>query len=429
MGLFVALFPTRWQTDRPPSIEDFMASYPDDYACAEHLAKKRWPDGFVCPHCKSDRGWRLERRPWVWECAGKGPTPGCRRQTSVIAGTVMQGTHLPLRTWFIAAYLMATHSNGISSLQLQAKLGVGSYKTAWSLLHKLRGAMINPDREPLGPEMEVEADETSIPYRTADEPVIGGQGRSSVGKLFIIGAVERATGRKAGRIRLTHLVKNDRAHIHRFVLASTAPGTILHTDKHQAYAGVPERHWQPRNLSEKNALPAHITFERIHRVFSLLKRWGAGTFHGFREKHLDLYLNEFVFRWNRRRHFSTTMDTMLGLAVRKPPTPYSAIVGDTREWRQAHRDAILAMVSPKRLDQLKAAARASRIDILDLLAQGYGKPEKGEYERKAPKRPVLSPRRPGEARPKGRYRHPPRPTLAELEAGYLRPPATRAIPA
>ena len=75
-----------------------MASYPDDYACAEHLAKVRWPGGFVCPHCKSERGWRLESRPWVWECAGKGEKPGCRKQKSVIAGTVMQSTHLPLRT-------------------------------------------------------------------------------------------------------------------------------------------------------------------------------------------------------------------------------------------------------------------------------------------------------------------------------------------
>ena len=97
-----SLFPTRWQYDRPPSIKQFMAAFPDDYACAEHLAKKRWPNGFVCPHCGSTKRWRLEVRPWVFQCSGQGDAlpdgTRCRRQTSVIAGTVMHGTHLPLRT-------------------------------------------------------------------------------------------------------------------------------------------------------------------------------------------------------------------------------------------------------------------------------------------------------------------------------------------
>jgi hypothetical protein len=112
----------------------------------------------------------------------------------------MHGTHLPLRTWFIAAYLVATHSNSISALQLQAKLGLGSYKTAWLLLHKLRRAMVNPGRTPLRGDVEV--DESSIPYRLHDGPPEGGQGKSLVGKIFIIGAVEKREGRTSGRIRL-----------------------------------------------------------------------------------------------------------------------------------------------------------------------------------------------------------------------------------
>ncbi|WP_181167827.1 IS1595 family transposase [Mesorhizobium sp. B2-4-19] len=155
-----ALFPTRWQYDKPPPIEEFVRTFPDDYACGGHLAEKRWPDGFVCPHCGSRKGWRLEARPWLWECAGKGDNPKCRKQTSVIAGTFMQGTHLPLNKWFMAAYLMTTHSNSISALQLQPKIGV-TYKTAWLLLHKLRRVMVNPERTPLAG--NVEADETLIP--------------------------------------------------------------------------------------------------------------------------------------------------------------------------------------------------------------------------------------------------------------------------
>jgi hypothetical protein len=133
-----SLFPTRWAEDRPPSLEKFTSDFADDYACAEYLAQKRWTDGFVCPRCRGNRAWRLETRPWVWECQGvfvdekdeRHPT-GCRHQTSLIAGTVMHGTHLPLRKWFLGAYLVATHSNGMSALQLQAKLGIASYKAAW----------------------------------------------------------------------------------------------------------------------------------------------------------------------------------------------------------------------------------------------------------------------------------------------------------
>ena len=251
-----------------------MADFPDDYACAEHLAERRWPDGFVCPHCGSRKGWRLEAKPWVWECAGKGEAPGCRRQTSVISGTVMHGTHLPLRTWFIAAYLVATHSNGISALQLQPKIGVGSYKTAWLLLHKLRRAMVAPDRTPL--EGDVEIDETSIPFRRADESPTGGQGKSTVGKMFIIGAVEKRGGRSAGRIRLQRIPEDTGRYIRPFVEENTAPGSAIYTDANSSYLGVPGRTHIPRNLSARNELPAHITFERIHRVFSNLKRWGAG---------------------------------------------------------------------------------------------------------------------------------------------------------
>lgn len=334
-----ALFPTRWKHDKPPSLERFMADFPDDYACAEHLAERRWPDGFVCPHCGSKKGWRLEAKPWVWECAGKGDAPRCRKQTSVISGTVMHGTHLPLRTWFIAAYLVATHSNGISALQLQPKIGVGSYKTAWLLLHKLRRAMVAPDRAPL--EGDVEIDETSIPFRRAEESPTGGQGKSTVGKIFIIGAVEKRGGRSAGRIRLQRIPEDTGRHIRPFVETNTAPGCAIYTDANSSYLGIPSRTHIPRNLSARNELPAHITFERIHRVFSNLKRWGLGTYHGLRDKHADAYLNEFVFRWNRRRLFRYAIDRMLGIgqSCRRFPTATSSATprsgrrsAPTRSW-------------------------------------------------------------------------------------------------
>jgi len=189
-----SLFPTRWANDKQPSLEKFTSDFADDYACADYLAKKHLKDGFRCSRCGGNRAWRLETRPWVWECQGvvvdddgTRAATGCRHQTSLIAGTVMHDTHLPLRIWFLAAYLLATHSNGMSALQLQPKLGLGSYKTAWLLLHKLRRAMVDPDRRPLRGIIEI--DETNVPFRRKDEPEGGGQGRSlsPIGKIFMIG--------------------------------------------------------------------------------------------------------------------------------------------------------------------------------------------------------------------------------------------------
>src|SRR5678815_5797189 len=121
-----------------------------------YLADARWPDGFRCPDCDHDKGWELSTKAFTRECAS------CRRQTSVTAGTVMHASKLPLTVWFWAAYLMATHSNGIAALQLQGQLGLGSYKSAWLLAAKLRRAMVAPGRALLAG--LVEGDETTIPF-------------------------------------------------------------------------------------------------------------------------------------------------------------------------------------------------------------------------------------------------------------------------
>ncbi|MBN8984493.1 MAG: IS1595 family transposase, partial [Rhizobiales bacterium] len=214
---------------------------------------------------------------------------------------------------------------------------------------------------------DVEVDESSIPYYLHDGPSEGGQGKSLVGKIFIIGAVEMHEGRTSGRIRLAKLIEDKRRYIQPFVLANTAPGCAIYTDANRSYVGIPDRKHFPTNLSAKDARPAHESFERIHRVFSNLKRWGLGTFHGFREKHLDAYLHEFEFRWNRRRRFRSTLDTLLGIGQSLPRTTYRDIVGDTSEWRQAHKEQILAMVSLERREAAKHLARVKKIDILDAL--------------------------------------------------------------
>jgi hypothetical protein len=166
----------------PKSLLEFQGRFATEGACAEYLFERRWPEGFVCPGCGGGRAWLLKTKAFTYECAD------CRRQTSVTAGTIMHASKLPLTMWFWAAFLMATHSNGISAVQLQSQLGLGSYRTAWMLCAKLRRAMVNPEREPLCG--VVEADETIIPFRTKDDPVVVPAGRSGVGKMLVAGAVE-----------------------------------------------------------------------------------------------------------------------------------------------------------------------------------------------------------------------------------------------
>ena len=331
--------------------------------------------------------------------------------------TMMHGTRLPLRTWFLGAYLVATHSNGISALQLQPKLGLGSYKTTWLLLHKLRRAMVNPDHSPLAGDIEI--DETSVPFRKNSDPVDGGQGNSLIGKFKVIGAVELVDRFTPGRIRLEHIGQSDAASIWPFVLANTEPGCLMITDGNPAYVGIPDRTHRPNNLSKKNALPAHISMKWIHRVFSNFKRWGLGTFHGFRDKHINAYANEFVFRWNRRRHFAAAMNTLLGIGQSIGSVQYRGIVGDTSIWRDEHRDQIFDMVRPDRLKRAKVIVAATGEDIFDVIAE-LRKSDRRHYGRRKPTRTALPPRRPDETRNTRRYQHPPRIAPSELKLGYLR---------
>ena len=175
--------------DFPTSLVDFQRRFPDEAACAAWLFEARWPTGFRCPACDNDKAWPHGGKAFTYECAA------CGRQTSVTAGTIMHSSKLPLTVWFWAAYLMATHSNGISALQLQRLLALGSYKSAWLLCAKLRRAMVAPARALLAGIAEI--DETEIPLRAKDDPIRGGGGRSSQSKMLVAGAVEVADGAPA----------------------------------------------------------------------------------------------------------------------------------------------------------------------------------------------------------------------------------------
>lgn len=299
---------SRWKHDRPLSRAQFEARFPDDAACAGHLARRRWPNGFVCPGCGGAKGWALKTKAFTWECAA------CRRQTSVTAGTIMHASHLPLKVWFTAIHILTSHSNGVSALQLQAQLGLGSYKSGWLLLQKLRRAMVDPGRGLL--EGVVEIDETEIPLRRKDDPPAGGRGRSPQGKMFVAAAVELSPDGHPRRIRLAPIADFSAATLRPFVAAVAAPGARVVTDGWSGYAGLADHAHEPKVVG---TMAAHVVLRWTHRVFSNLKRWGLGTFHGLRRQHLKRHLDEFVFRWNRRRHTAAAFDTLLGLGARLAP--------------------------------------------------------------------------------------------------------------
>src|SRR5689334_23515346 len=297
---------------RPGSLPEFEAQFPDDEACARWLFGKRWPDGFRCPGCGHDKGWELGRGTLLVGCAR------CHRQTSVTPGTVPHRSHLPLKLWFLAAWLVATHKNGMSARQLWLQLGLGSYKTAWLLLRKLRRAMVDPEREPLAG--LVEADETSVPFRAKGEPV--GPGRSHDGKLLLAGAVE-IVGKGPGRVRLAVIDDYSAVALGAFVAAVIAIGSTVVSDGWPGYKKLKDVKHDPRVVGDA---PAHTVLPWIHRVFANAKRWALGVYHGLREKHLQAYLDEFVFRFDRRRTPQAAFARLLGLAVTIGPHPYDALI-------------------------------------------------------------------------------------------------------
>ena len=246
----------------------------------------------------------LRTRSWLG-ASSQGATfecTSCHRQTSVTAGTILHGSKLDLTVWFWAAYLMATHSNGISALQLQKQLALGSYRTAWMLAAKLRRAMVDPDRNPLSGLVEI--DETSLPFRTKNDPAGGGPGRSHDGKLLVVGGIEVGDGNKPGRLRLAALTDYGAGSLNAFIARNIAPASTAKTDGWAGYAGVPVNQHDPHVIG---AMAAHLVLPWIHQMFSNLKGWARGVYHGLRRKYLQTYLDEFVFRFNRRRTRHATL--------------------------------------------------------------------------------------------------------------------------
>ena len=276
----------------PKTISEFEERFATEASCRQYLFDLRWPHGFRCPQCNHDAAWPANRGRYVCR--------KCRHQTSVTAGTIFQDTRKPLRQWFRAMWHVTNQKHGVSALGLQRALGLGSYSTAWTWLHKLRRAMVRPDRDRL--QGLVEVDETFIGGVKPGKP-----GRGAAGKTLVLVAVERTPAGHIGRIRLRPISDAAMATLHEAIEACVQPGATVQTDRWGGYNAldmIGYQHDAVRSTEEMgdNLLPGP------HRVAALLKRWLLGTHHGaVRGSHLAYYLDEYTFRFNRRTSRSRGM--------------------------------------------------------------------------------------------------------------------------
>jgi transposase-like protein/ribosomal protein L37AE/L43A len=296
----------------PALVVEFQGRFPDDVACRAYLFESRWPEGYRCPRCGGGEV-GVEHRRHLWQCKR------CGHQTSVTAGTVMHKTRTPLTLWFWAAYLVATHTPGISAVQLQRQLGISRYETAWLTLHKLRRAMVAPEREPLSGEVEV------------DETLVGGrrEGRHVArrhGEKALVGVSVEVRGPGSGRLRLGVLPDASQDSLTAWVRALVAPGAIVHTDGWPGYAKLTGAGYDHRpRLQRRDHPDAQKLLPRAHRAAANLKTWLQSTHRGVSPEHLQVYLDEFVFRHNRRRTPMAAFQTLLGLGALHAPTTYRQI--------------------------------------------------------------------------------------------------------
>ena len=251
---------------------------------------------------------------------------GTGHQASVIAGTIFQGTRTPLSVWFRAIWWVVSQKNGASALGLQRVLGLGSYRTAWTWLHKLRRAMVRPGRDRVSEEVEV------------DETLVGGLeaggGRRHLGKKALVVIAAEVRGRAIGRIRMQRVADASADSLLTFVQHAVQPGSVVITDGLQSYRRLPKRGYRhDRRVLLGRGESAEAVLPRVHRVASLLKRWLLGTHQGgVSREHLDYYLDEFTFRFNRRtsRHRGKLFHRLLEQAVAVGPVPYAAMVKGIR---------------------------------------------------------------------------------------------------
>lgn len=325
-------------SDYPSNYAVMRAWFPDDVACLDYLEWLRWPDGFICPQCKAPGRWRMaDGRFWC---------EGCRRRVSVTTGTIFHGTRTPLTVWFEAVWHATSGKNGVSAKTLHRLLGFGSYQTAWTMLHRFRAAMVRPGRDHLVGTVEV------------DETFIGGvrpgkRGRGAAGKVLVAVAVEILKPKGFGRCRLRVIPNAQGASLRAFLLEAIEPGSVLVTDGLQSYmTAVADDYVHEPVILARSGEPAHVALAGVHRVAGLLKRWLLGTHQGAVEvDHLQGYLDEFAFRFNRRRSEfrGLLFRRLLEQAVQVGPVTYRSLVVNPTPKREKPKPPAEHRVGPASL--------------------------------------------------------------------------------
>jgi transposase-like protein len=323
----------------PGSLPEFQKLFPDDYACVAYLERIHFEHGFRC-HCGwSGEPYRITGKPWVLRCRK------CQGNTSLMANTIMERTHTPLSTWFWAAYLITTMTPGMSAVQFQRQLGLSRYETAFQILHKLRAGMVRPDRDRIGGKAaeHVEIDETWVGGKTR------GEGKGTHHQTLVSAAVEvrtrkpkdlpgdthskavpRRGGRYAGRLRLAVVPNRTAKTLVSFVEASVEPGTMIVTDDWGGYDSLSKIGYQHLQVAERGeAKTAEEYLPIVHLIFSNMKAWLLGVHHGVAPQHLQAYLNEFTFRFNRRFYPFNAFRSLLGVASDVEGPTYESLYDHT----------------------------------------------------------------------------------------------------
>ncbi len=292
-----------------------------EQACLDFLQKLRWSNGFVCPKCGViSSPTKTSRHLLVCQ--------SCKHQSSVTAGTIFDKTRTPLKVWLAAAWYITNQKHGVSALGLQRVLGLGSYQTAWVMLHRFRRAMIRPGRELLHGLVEV--DETYIAIGDKAQPIVAKGRKSQTTKTLVVIAVEMLEPKGFGRIRLRRILDDSERQVIPFVKEVIQPGATVHTDGSAAYRSLKDEGFTHRtSVMLGSETPAHISMPGVHRVAALIHRWLLGTHQGaVQPSKLDHYLDEFIFRFNRRKSLSRGMlfYRLLEQAVVTAPATYQDVV-------------------------------------------------------------------------------------------------------
>ena len=318
--------------DYPKNWNDFLDWFGTEEACLAYLEKLRWPAGFVCPSCGTiGEAYRASRTRLMCRA--------CQHQCTVTSGTIFDKTRTPLRVWLAAAWYLTNQMQGVSAVGLQRVLGLGSYQTAWTMLHRFRRAMIRPGREQLNGLVEV--DETYLAISDRQNPISPEGRKSSTTKILMAIAVEILQPKGFGRIRLRRIADGSAECLIPFVQEVIEPGAHVHTDGSAAYRSLTELGYaHQRTVMLGSDVPAHVSMAGVHRVAALVQRWILGTHHGsVQPEHLDAYLDEFVFRFNRRTSGSRGMlfYRLLQQAVVTEPVTYAQVASCAKRKKPAKR--------------------------------------------------------------------------------------------